>query len=475
MNENNYEELHKQVLHKQDPKTGLDIYAIKWENSSKLVYYWKNINSSNINNVIVILNNSDNIRIKNNQICISLDGINNINDIKVILSIFSREIQKMGIDVTRIRFIFIIDNDKQREDISVVVRDLGISAFFEVNNNVKRDNVQEEAKKRIENLESEKLRDGKGKIDSITVGDKKYSVDSENKTIHADSGNNGLLSDLEKKKMLLEELMKDPKNRQMLSEMTAEELDKYLMDTINRGKKTSYMERATTVSSNDSPKEKVAMDVSHKKDGVVNRELGIGMVAPGNSDKYFALENGNNNNEYRVVSPSVSTSQMNSGNVSGNSTAGSVEENISNNDLEEGNDFNLTKLDVASKSELDVYYVDSSGIIYNKDGNVIGQVGVNGYLIDPNNNLIKNNKVLGEIGDINDMGKSSTKSIGNDNVIDFEKAKSKRRVYKPERPRSGIVNTNNEKSAAFVSLPVILFIISLVLLVASGIILFMIR
>ena len=475
MNENNYEELHKQVLHKQDPKTGLDIYAIKWENSSKLVYYWKNINSSNINNVIVILNNSDNIRIKNNQICISLDGINNINDIKVILSIFSREIQKMGIDAKRARFIFIIDNDKQREDISVVVRDLGISAFFEVSNNVKKGNVQEEAKKRIENLESEKLRDGKGKIDSITVGDKKYSVDSENKTIHADSGNNGLLSDLEKKKMLLEELMKDPLNKQKFSQMTAEELDKYLMDTINRGKKTSYMERATTVSSNDSPKEKVAMDVSHKKDGVVNRELGIGMVAPGNSDKYFALENGNNNNEYRVVSPSVSTSQMNSGNVSGNSTAGSVEENISNNDLEEGNDFNLTKLDVASKSELDVYYVDSSGIIYNKDGNVIGQVGVNGYLIDPNNNLIKNNKVLGEIGDINDMGKSSTKSIGNDNVIDFEKAKSKRRVYKPERPRSGIVNTNNEKSAAFVSLPVILFIISLVLLVASGIILFMIR
>ena len=475
MNENNYEELHKQVLHKQDPKTGLDIYAIKWENSSKLVYYWKNINSSNINNVIVILNNSDNIRIKNNQICISLDGINNINDIKVILSVFSREIQKMGIDVTRVRFIFIIDNDKQREDISVVVRDLGISAFFEVSNNVKKGNVQEVAKKRIENLESEKLRDGKGKIDSITVGDKKYSVDSENKTIHADSGNNGLLSDLEKKKMLLEELMKDPKNRQMLSEMTAEELDKYLMDTINRGKRTSYMERATTVSSNDSPKEKVAMDVSHKKDGVVNRELGIGIAAPGNPDKYFALENGNNNNEYRVVSPSVSTSQMNSGNVSGNSTAGSVEENISNNDLEEGNDFNLTKLDVASKSELDVYYVDSSGIIYNKDGNAIGQVGVNGYLIDPNNNLIKNNKVLGEIGDINDMGKSSTKSIGNDNVIDFEKAKSKRRVYKPERPRSGIVNTNNEKSAAFISLPIILFIISLVLLVVSGIILFMIR
>ena len=89
--------------------------------------------------------------------------------------------------------------------------------------------------------------------------------------------------------------------------------------------------------------------------------------------------------------------------------------------------------------------------------------------------MIKNNKVLGEIGDINDMGKSSTKSIGNDNVIDFEKAKSKRRVYKPERPRSGIVNTNNEKSAAFISLPIILFIISLVLLVVSGIILFMIR
>lgn len=467
MNENNYRLLHKE-------ENGLDIYAIKMENG-KLVLYWKNIDSSNINNVIVILNNSDNIRIKNNQICISLDGINNINDIKVILSIFSREIQKMGIDAKRARFIFIIDNDKQREDISVVVRNLGISAFFEVSNNVKKGNVQEEAKKRIENLESEKLRDGKGKIDSITVGDKKYSVDSENKTIHADSGNNGLLSDLEKKKMLLEELMKDPKNRSMLSEMTAEELDKYLMDTINRGKKTSYMERATTVSSNDSSKEKVAMDVSHEKDGVVNRELGIGMVAPGNSDKYFALENGNNNNEYRVVSPSVSTSQMNSGNVSGNSTAGSVEENISNNDLEEGNDFNLTKLDVASKSELDVYYVDSSGIIYNKDGKDIGQVGVSGYLVDENNNLTRYNQVLGVIDDINNMGKSNVQDINNDKVIDMEKAK--KLVYKRERPKYNANNStrNTEKSAAFVSLPVILFIISLVLLVASGIILFMIR
>ena len=350
---------------------------------------------------------------------------------------------------------------------------MGISAFFEVNNNVKRDNVQEEAKKRIENLESEKLRDGKGKIDSITVGDKKYSVDSENKTIHADSGNKGLLSDLEMKKMLLEELMKDPLNKQKFSQMTAEELDKYLMDTINRGKKTSYMERATTVSSNDSPKEKVAMNVSHEKDGVVNRELGIGMVAPGNPDKYFALEN--NNNEYRVVSPSVSTSQMNSGNVSGNSTAGSVEENISNNDLEEGNDFNLTKLDVASKSELDVYYVDSSGIIYNKDGKDIGQVGVSGYLVDENNNLTRYNQVLGVIDDINNMGKSNVQDINNDKVIDMEKAK--KRVYKPERPKYNANNStkNTEKSAAFVSLPVILFIISLVLLVASGIILFMIR
>lgn len=466
MNENNYRLLHKE-------ENGLDIYAIKMENG-KLVLYWKNINSSNINNVIVILNNSDNIRIKNNQICISLDGINNINDIKVILSIFSREIQKMGIDVKRVRFIFIIDNDKQREDISVVVRDLGISAFFEVSNNVKRDNVQEEAKKRIENLESEKLRDGKGKIDSITVGDKKYSVDSENKTIHADSGNKGLLNDLEMKKMLLEELMKDPLNKQKFSQMTAEELDEYLMDTINRGKKTSYMERATTVSSNDSPKEKVAMNVSHEKDGVVNRELGIGMVAPGNSDKYFAVEN--NGNEHRVVSPSVSTSQMNSGNVSGNnSTAGSVEENISNNDLEEGNDFNLTKLDVASKSELDVYYVDSSGIIYNKDGKDIGQVGVSGYLVDENNNLTRYNQVLGVIDDINNMGKSNVQDINNDKVIDFEMAK--KRVYKPERPKYNANNStrNTEKSAAFVSLPVILFIISLVLLVASGIILFMIR
>ena len=79
-------------------------------------------------------------------------------------------------------------------------------------------------------------------------------------------------------------------------------------------------------------------------------------------------------------------------------------------------------------------YTDSSGIIYNKDGNVIGQVGVSGYLVDENNNLTRYNQVLGCIGDINDMGKSNVQDINNDKVIDMEKAK--KLVYKPERPGS---------------------------------------
>ena len=70
-----------------------------------------------------------------------------------------------------------------------------------------------------------------------------------------------------------------------------------------------------------------------------------------------------------------------------------------------------------------------------------------------------NNTVVGQIGDIHDMEKA--------------KEKSKVRVYKPnKRPN---YNSINKKDAAFISLPVIIFIFSLLLLVASGIILYLMK
>ena len=112
-------------------------------------------------------------------------------------------------------------------------------------------------------------------------------------------------------------------------------------------------------------------------------------------------------------------------------------------------------------NDLPVYYVGDSNEIYNQYGKFVGRNGVGGYQINEDNNLVStyNNTVVGQIGDIHDMDKV--------------KEKSKVRVYKPNRKLN--YNSIDKKDSGIISLPVIIFIISLFLLVGSGIILYFMK
>ena len=364
MNLNNYKLLYKE-------ENGLDIYAIKTD-EGKLVLYWKNKNSSNINNIIVILNNSDNIRISNNQMCISLDGINNINDIKIMLSIFTKEVQKIGIDIKKVRFTFIIDNNKQKEEMSALANELGLNASYQKSNN-----YQEEQKKEEIIEQHQQSSNAYGTTDTI----KKYNGNKEESFVISDGKvyrDNDTLSVAEKKQELLAQLLNNPDKA-----MSPEVLDEYLTSRVTSNLK------------------------SHQEDGYSNEELGIV----------------SKNNKYSVV-----------------------EENI-----------NLSKEQIQSRETVNIFYLENDGkTIVDSNDNVIGSIGVDGYL-NFEDKLYQNGQLIGKIGD------KSEKRI---------QTQGKARVYKPEHNH---YNNTPKKEAAFISLPVIIFIISLVLLIGSGIILFLMK
>ena len=322
MNLNNYKLLYKE-------ENGLDIYAIKTD-EGKLVLYWKNKNSSNINNIIVILNNSDNIRISNNQMCISLDGINNINDIKIMLSIFTKEVQKIGIDIKKVRFTFIIDNNKQKEEMSALANELGLNVSYQKSNN-------------------------------------------------------------------------------------------------------------------------------YQEDGYSNEELGIVQNNVSNKNKYSVVGE-NTNGDVQIVNPTVTNANISSqsgvNNITSNSYNYTTQDNSINNNQE---NTNLSEKQIQSRETVNIFYLENDGkTIVDSNDNVIGSIGVDGYL-NFEDKLYQNGQLIGKIGD------KSEKRI---------QTQGKARVYKPEHNH---YNNTPKKEAAFISLPVIIFIISLVLLIGSGIILFLMK
>ena len=106
---------------------------------------------------------------------------------------------------------------------------------------------------------------------------------------------------------------------------------------------------------------------------------------------------------------------------------------------------------------MNIFYLENDGkTIVDSNDNVIGSIGVDGYL-NFEDKLYQNGQLIGKIGD------KSEKRI---------QTQGKARVYKPEHNH---YNNTPKKEAAFISLPVIIFIISLVLLIGSGIILFLMK
>ena len=120
--------------------------------------------------------------------------------------------------------------------------------------------------------------------------------------------------------------------------------------------------------------------------------------------------------------------------------------------------------DVEQVTELAIYYLDDSGYIYDENGEFVredygyAKIGDGHYIVDEYNNLKKDEQVKGTIDDIRNMGKRNTNN--------------KPKIYKKEKLS---VCSSDNKSGGFVNLPIIIFVISFLLLVGSGIILFMMK
>lgn len=444
MNLNNYKLLYKE-------ENGLDIYAIKTD-EGKLVLYWKNKSSSNINNIIVILNNSDNIRISNNQMCISLDGINNINDIKTMLSIFTKEVQKIGIDVKKVRFTFIIDNNKQKEEMSALANELGLNVSYQKSNN-----YQEEQKKEEIIEQHQQNSNAYGTTDTI----KRYNGNKEESFVISDGKvyrDNDTLSIAEKKQELLAQLLNNPDIAPTIKAMSPEVLDEYLTSRVTSNLKSHYLEQSTNSPTNTNDAvSNLTSKKSHQEDGYSNVELGIVQNNVSNNNKYSVVEE-NTNGEVQMVTPTVTNANISSqsgvNNITSNSYNYATQDNSINNNQE---NTNLSEEQIQSRETVNIFYLENDGkTIVDSNDNVIGSIGVDGYL-NFEDKLYQNGQLIGKIGD------KSEKRIQTQSMV---------RVYKPEHNQ---YNNTPKKEAAFISLPVIIFIISLVLLIGSGIILFLMK
>lgn len=431
-----------------------DLNGIRLANG-KTCCYWKNKGSNKINDVIVIMNNSNVVNVSNNQMCISLDGVTNGNDMLAMINAFLQEMKKMGINGKEFNFRFIVDNKKDVVTVNRIIDSLGIKGII-----VKSDlynSFSENLDEAIDNINNNDLVAGGNnkQINKYEEGSlKKYTISDDK--VYDDNNN---LSLAEQKKIKLSEWMNDPIKMQEIIGLSKEELDKRLTETVTIGIKTHYLESSNN-NVRDNKVSSVANDKARMEDGKVNSELGIVKNNVSNNNQYSTVEE--NKGDVKVVNPTVSSYEVSSSN---NNVVNFNDYSVDNSyalDNNKDNDTDLLKEEDTQRNiESEVYYLGSSGEIYNKDGKIVGRLGVGGYAVNENNNLLRYNNVIGVIGDINDMGVNKTEIKANVRVL-----------KKPDRP---VYSRNSKKSAAFVNLPVIIFIISLLLLIGSGIILFLMK
>lgn len=417
-----------------------NIFMIKLENGKRCLY-WNNKEDKNFENIILIFNNDNVVNIKNNEMILSFNGITNKDDINNLMISFGTEVYKNGIDITKVKFKFIVDSKDELEIVNNFMSKFRIKG--EIVYSEKYNQLTENLEDAINNIATNSSESNIVKEDNDEI--KKYTVRDDK--VYSD---NDTLSIAEKKKILLSEWRKDPKKALEIYNLSREELDKVLSEAVTSNLKEHHMD--DNVDNKENHFEKLSNDIAKKEDSKVNDELGIIRNHPSNENKFTVVEK--DYDSLRVNNPKTTSTNLSVKNDS--YKVDTVTTGVDSSFWDDDNE-----LGPLTDNELPIYYVGDSNEIYNQYGKFVGRNGVGGYQINEDNNLVStyNNTVVGQIGDIHDMEKA--------------KEKSKVRVYKPnKRPN---YNSINKKDAAFISLPVIIFIFSLLLLVASGIILYLMK
>ena len=233
---------------------------------------------------------------------------------------------------------------------------------------------------------------------------KKYTVSDDK--IYDDNDD---LSLAELKRIKLAEWMNNQEMMQQIAGLSKDELDRRLTEAVTLGKKVHYLESSNNTYGDRASK--LANNKAYEEDGKVNTELGVVRNNVSNSNQFSAVERDNDN--VRMVNPNVTSYTVGSSGMTSSDSGSSEDENI--NDV--NNEVGIDETEQQKREEVEVYYLGSALEIYDKDGKIIGKVGVNGYVVDENNNLVRNNNVVGVIGDINDMGVNKTNNKSNVRVL----------------------------------------------------------
>jgi len=199
--------------------------------------------------------------------------------------------------------------------------------------------------------------------------------------------------------------MNDPLEKEKITNMTAEQLDRYLMQYINLDKKVHYLEHANDNTNNQTKVGDTANKVAYDNDGMYNAELGIVSNAPTSTNSHYVVEQ--NNNKINVAAPEVSTSTISSNNSANINTISANYSSVDNNNYD---NTDISKNTEEQREEEKVYYIDYYNLfVYDSNGELLGGIKENGYQINPNTNQIsKEGKVLGYVDDFKNMGNSLT-------------------------------------------------------------------
>lgn len=400
--------------------------------------FWKKKNGPPVTEVLVVLDgqSAERVPVLDGKVILSLDkimgnGKGNPRDLRDAILIFQRVTKN-----DKIRIKFLISNNEQKEIIERVCHSLGVSYEIE-NANLAIKGMEEEMIKQAQNM---RAGDGQmiekydnGQLKQITVQDGKAYE------------NNGMLNTEEEKVSLLREWMKDPVKRDKLSRMSVEARDEWLTRTVLASRKEYRMESANEQIADDKVGE-LAMNKVSQEDGLVNTELGVVQNNVSNANQYSAVEQHGDN--VQLVNPDVQHSYISSSGISSNTSSG--------NEVSESHNINTNVEDEQSRSiEDQVFYISPENVVYDSQDNQIGMLGQD-YGIDYNDNvLLKNGEKIGYIGDYKDMGQAQSNAHAKPVV---------RTLKKPEL----------DKNAGMVSLPVIIFILSALLLIGSAILLFVV-
>ena len=370
------------------------VKGIRLKDKGVTCIYWSNKYSKEINEVITIFKNNSIRNIKGNQICISLNGINDIESQKECIKAFCEQLKEMNLDVKKIVFVFVITNKEEQLLATEMINTLGLNGRIylqksntnkemqtENNNEMNKNSPKDEEKeKEIENkLDDKEELKGKSNIVDIT----KYDQNNRKNIVVNKETNTAI--DLSKENLSLREmmlakyreLMNDPIEKEKLLNMPDEEVIKYVNTIVNMSR-TNYQ----------------------VKEGKVNETIGVGINDVGKQNDITVHEK--QGEETNIKEFSSSTIDMNGPN---------------------SNNINSTNSMPIQTEKEEEQKVRPDTMVFTPQ---------------------------------------IQKASSNDNVVSLSEHKGKKKVLRQR----------HEKSAAFVNIPVIIFVISILLLIASGVIWF---